>query len=52
MLKYAGTTGLFSEEIDPETGELLGNYPQGFTHIGLISAALCINESLKGEDGK
>jgi len=44
MLQYATPTGLFSEEIDPETGELLGNYPQGFTHIGLINAALTLNE--------
>jgi GH15 family glucan-1,4-alpha-glucosidase len=51
MLKHASPAGLFSEEIDPDTHELLGNYPQGFTHIGLISAALCINNVyLKGED--
>ena len=44
MLKHAGPTGLWSEEIEPGTQELLGNYPQGFTHIGLINAALAINE--------
>ncbi|HEY8399858.1 MAG TPA: glycoside hydrolase family 15 protein [Cytophagaceae bacterium] len=50
MLRYASPTGLFSEEVDPDTGELLGNYPQSFTHIGLINAVLCINEELlKGE---
>ncbi|WP_242916424.1 glycoside hydrolase family 15 protein [Pontibacter liquoris] len=45
MLAHAGPTGLLSEEVDPDTHELLGNYPQGFTHIGLVHAALSINEA-------
>jgi GH15 family glucan-1,4-alpha-glucosidase len=44
MLRHASPTGLLSEEIDPVSGNLLGNYPQGFTHIGMINAALTINE--------
>lgn len=45
MLTYAGPLGLFSEVISPG-GEQLGNYPQAFTHLALISAAVHLNEAL------
>jgi alpha,alpha-trehalase len=43
MLKSSNHLGLFSEHINVKTGELLGNFPQGYSHIGLIKAALTLN---------
>lgn len=49
LLKYGNDLGLFGEEIDPESGDALGNFPQAFTHIGLISAALTLEEQERGK---
>jgi GH15 family glucan-1,4-alpha-glucosidase len=40
LLSFQGRLGLYTEEIDPNTGDQLGNLPQAFSHIGLINAAL------------
>ncbi len=44
QLRYSSPVGLLSEEVDPATGDALGNIPQAFTHVGLISAALTLEE--------
>lgn len=49
LLEHGNDLGLFAEEVDPESGDALGNFPQAFTHIGLISAALTLQEKERGE---
>ena len=48
MLGYANHLGLYAEEIGP-SGEALGNFPQAFTHLAVISAATNLDRALGGE---
>lgn len=47
MLGFANHVGLYAEELGP-AGEHLGNFPQAFTHLGLISAAYFLDRALSG----
>jgi GH15 family glucan-1,4-alpha-glucosidase len=44
-IPYVNDVGLLAEEVDAETGELLGNFPQAFSHIGLVNAAWAIHQA-------
>jgi alpha,alpha-trehalase len=46
-ISYLNDLGLLAEEVDPGTGELLGTFPQAFSHIGLVNAASAISEAEK-----
>jgi len=48
MLTHANHVGLFAEEIGP-AGDALGNFPQAFTHLALISAADSLDRALSSE---
>ncbi len=50
LLSYASPTGLLSEMVDSTTGEMLGNYPQAFSHLGLIRTALALQHHDEGRD--
>jgi GH15 family glucan-1,4-alpha-glucosidase len=45
LVSYANDLGLLAEEIDTSSGEMLGNFPQAFSHIGLITAAAEIDKA-------
>ncbi|HEX9564449.1 MAG TPA: glycoside hydrolase family 15 protein [Gemmatimonadaceae bacterium] len=52
VMSFANPLGLFSEDLDPDTGVALGNYPQAYTHVGLIHAATTIGQLREARDGR
>jgi GH15 family glucan-1,4-alpha-glucosidase len=52
MLERASDLGLYAEEVDPRTGDALGNFPQAFSHIGVINAALALEARAARERGE
>lgn len=48
----ANSLGLFSEDYDPVAKRMLGNFPQAYTHVGLINAAMTIGNLLRARDGR
>lgn len=48
LLELSNDVGLFAEEMDPRSGAPLGNFPQAFTHVGLIDAALVLERCAQG----
>ena len=49
VVGHANDLGLLAEEIDPRDGSLLGNFPQAFSHVGLITAAWSIDQATARE---
>ena len=51
LLPLGGPLGLFSEELDPASGEHLGNYPQALTHAALVQAVLALRDTTAQHSG-
>lgn len=49
-IAYVNDVGLLAEEVDPASNELLGNFPQAFSHIGLVNAAWAITQAEQRRD--
>ena len=48
LLSYSSALGLYGEELDPDTGRHLGNFPQAFTHLALINAVMHVIGAERG----
>jgi alpha,alpha-trehalase len=51
LCERAGPLGLLPEQIDPSTGDFLGNYPQAFSHVGVIASGVTLARQLRARDG-
>jgi GH15 family glucan-1,4-alpha-glucosidase len=51
LLSFAGPLGLYAEEIEPESGRHLGNFPQAFTHLALINAVFHVISAERRQHG-
>ena len=49
---YANDVGLLAEEVDPAGAEMIGNYPQAFSPIGLVNAAWAISQAEEGRPAR
>ena len=46
LLSHCNDVGLLAEQIDPLTGQMLGNFPQAYSHVGLINSALSMSREI------
>lgn len=51
LLGYDNHLGLFSEMVDPDSGDALGNFPQALTHLAIIITGLELGNALQNSEG-